>query len=50
MHAKLIGADRSIALLGSANLTDHAYVDNPEIGAVIHTPPLSPVSWTISHR
>lgn len=35
MHAKVIAADRTTALLGSANLTDNAYVDNLEIGAVI---------------
>lgn len=38
MHAKLIAADRTTALLGSANLTDNAYTDNLEIGAVIHDP------------
>jgi cardiolipin synthase C len=36
MHAKVIAADRTMALLGSANLTDNAYLDNLEIGAVIH--------------
>jgi phosphatidylserine/phosphatidylglycerophosphate/cardiolipin synthase-like enzyme len=35
MHAKVIAADRTTALLGSANLTDNAYSDNLEIGAVI---------------
>ncbi|MBF8187832.1 hypothetical protein ITP53_19250 [Nonomuraea sp. K274] len=38
MHAKVIAADRVIAFLGSANLTDNAYTDNLEIGAVIHDP------------
>lgn len=38
MHAKVIAADRGTALLGSANLTDRAYTDNLEIGAVIHNP------------
>jgi len=38
MHAKVIAADRVTALLGSANLTDNAYTDNLEIGAVIHDP------------
>lgn len=36
MHAKVIAADRTVALVGSANLTDNAYVDNLEVGAVIH--------------
>lgn len=36
MHAKVIAADRAVAFLGSANLTDSAYLDNLEIGAVIH--------------
>lgn len=36
MHAKVIAADRTMAFLGSANLTDNAYLDNLEIGAVIH--------------
>jgi phosphatidylserine/phosphatidylglycerophosphate/cardiolipin synthase-like enzyme len=36
MHAKVIAADRATAFLGSANLTDNAYTDNLEIGAVIH--------------
>ena len=36
MHAKVIVADRRIAFLGSANLTDSGYEDNLEIGAVIH--------------
>ncbi|WP_405731180.1 DISARM system phospholipase D-like protein DrmC [Streptomyces sp. NBC_01537] len=38
MHAKVIAADRNTALLGSANLTDNAYSDNLEIGAVIRDP------------
>ncbi|MFB7952754.1 DISARM system phospholipase D-like protein DrmC [Streptomyces sp. NPDC056045] len=38
MHAKVIAADRNIALLGSANLTDNAYSDNLEVGAVIRDP------------
>ena len=36
MHAKVIAADRRVAYLGSANLTDSAYQDNLEVGAVIH--------------
>lgn len=36
MHAKVIVADRCVAYLGSANLTDSAYQDNLEVGAVIH--------------
>ena len=36
MHAKVIAADRTVAFLGSANLTDSAYQDNLEIGAVIY--------------
>lgn len=36
MHAKVIAADRCVAYLGSANLTDSAYQDNLEVGAVIH--------------
>ncbi|QMU71842.1 hypothetical protein GXP74_29990 [Streptacidiphilus sp. P02-A3a] len=38
MHAKVIAADRTTALLGSANLTDNAYNDNLEIGAVVRDP------------
>ncbi|WP_169316729.1 DISARM system phospholipase D-like protein DrmC [Actinacidiphila oryziradicis] len=38
MHAKVIAADRGTVLLGSANLTDNAYNDNLEIGAVIRDP------------
>lgn len=38
MHAKVIAADRSTVLLGSANLTDNAYNDNLEVGAVIRDP------------
>ncbi|WP_317619832.1 DISARM system phospholipase D-like protein DrmC [Nonomuraea phyllanthi] len=38
MHAKVIAADRVTVFLGSANLTDNAYTDNLEIGAVIHDP------------
>ncbi|GGV41940.1 hypothetical protein GCM10010495_69460 [Kitasatospora herbaricolor] len=38
MHAKVIAADRGTALLGSANLTDSAYSDNLEVGAVIRDP------------
>ncbi|MFF7216852.1 DISARM system phospholipase D-like protein DrmC [Streptomyces sp. NPDC008238] len=38
MHAKVIVADRDTALLGSANLTDRAYSDNLEVGAVIRDP------------
>jgi phosphatidylserine/phosphatidylglycerophosphate/cardiolipin synthase-like enzyme len=36
MHAKVIAADRRVAYLGSANLTDSAYGENLEVGAVIH--------------
>ncbi|MEV7776684.1 DISARM system phospholipase D-like protein DrmC [Kitasatospora sp. NPDC088351] len=35
MHAKVIAADQSIVLIGSANLTDSAYSDNLEVGAII---------------
>ncbi|MGW3022752.1 DISARM system phospholipase D-like protein DrmC [Streptomyces sp. NPDC001221] len=38
MHAKVIAADRSTVLLGSANLTDNAYNDNLEVGAVVRDP------------
>lgn len=38
MHAKVIAADRGTVLIGSANLTDNAYSDNLEIGAVIRDP------------
>lgn len=38
MHAKVIAADRTAAMLGSANLTDSAHSDNLEIGVVIHDP------------
>ncbi|MER5634034.1 DISARM system phospholipase D-like protein DrmC [Streptomyces nitrosporeus] len=35
LHAKVITADRRIALLGSANLTDRALYDNVEIGIIL---------------
>ncbi|MFS0695055.1 phospholipase D-like domain-containing protein [Streptomyces nitrosporeus] len=35
LHAKVITADRRIALLGSANLTDRALYDNVEIGITL---------------
>ncbi|MFG2381151.1 MULTISPECIES: DISARM system phospholipase D-like protein DrmC [Streptomyces] len=47
MHAKVIAADRNTALLGSANLTDNAYSDNLEIGAVIRDP--SAVASLVDH-
>ncbi|WP_405858793.1 DISARM system phospholipase D-like protein DrmC [Streptomyces sp. NBC_00090] len=47
MHAKVIAADRNTALLGSANLTDNAYSDNLEIGAVICDP--SAVASLVDH-
>ncbi|GAA0393660.1 hypothetical protein Acor_74540 [Acrocarpospora corrugata] len=47
MHAKVIAADRAIAFLGSANLTDNAYTDNLEIGAIIHD--LTAVANLVDH-
>ncbi|MDQ1010382.1 phosphatidylserine/phosphatidylglycerophosphate/cardiolipin synthase-like enzyme [Streptomyces sp. V4I23] len=38
LHAKVIAADRRIALLGSANLTDRALSDNVEIGIILRDP------------
>lgn len=38
MHAKLVAADQRIALLGSANLTDKALVQNIELGVIIRDP------------
>lgn len=38
LHAKLIAADRQVALLGSANLTDRALAFNIEIGVVLREP------------
>ncbi|MFI2348223.1 DISARM system phospholipase D-like protein DrmC [Streptomyces sp. NPDC019443] len=35
LHAKVIAADRRIALLGSANLTSRALSDNVEIGVIL---------------
>ncbi|GGT48062.1 hypothetical protein GCM10010207_55920 [Streptomyces atratus] len=35
LHAKVIAADRRIALLGSANLTGRALTDNVEIGVIL---------------
>ncbi len=38
LHAKLLAADQSIALLGSANLTDKALAYNLELGVIIRDP------------
>jgi putative cardiolipin synthase len=38
LHAKLIAADRDVALVGSANLTDRALASNLEIGVVLREP------------
>lgn len=38
LHAKLIAADRHVALLGSANLTDRALASNIEVGVVLRDP------------
>jgi phosphatidylserine/phosphatidylglycerophosphate/cardiolipin synthase-like enzyme len=38
MHAKLLAPDAKIALLSSANLTDMALGDNPELGLLIRDP------------
>ncbi|MGW5444956.1 DISARM system phospholipase D-like protein DrmC [Streptomyces asiaticus] len=38
LHAKLIAADRHTALLGSANLTDHAMGMNIELGVILSDP------------
>lgn len=38
LHAKLVAADESIALLGSANLTDRALAHNLELGVIIRDP------------
>jgi putative cardiolipin synthase len=38
MHAKLIAADASVALLSSANLTDKALGDNLEVGLLVRDP------------
>lgn len=35
LHAKVIAADRRVALLGSANLTGRALTDNVEIGVIL---------------
>lgn len=47
LHAKLILADDTTVLLGSANLTDRALADNLEIGVILHD---SDVSGTISRH
>jgi phosphatidylserine/phosphatidylglycerophosphate/cardiolipin synthase-like enzyme len=38
MHAKLVAADESVALLSSANLTDKALGDNLEVGLLVRDP------------
>lgn len=38
LHAKLIVADRRVALLGSANLTDKALANNLEVGVILRDP------------
>lgn len=38
MHAKLVAADASVALLSSANLTDKALRDNLEVGLLVRDP------------
>ncbi|MFJ2294304.1 DISARM system phospholipase D-like protein DrmC [Streptomyces sp. NPDC087894] len=38
LHAKVIAADRRIALMGSANLTGRALRDNVEIGVILRDP------------
>ncbi|MFE7756296.1 phospholipase D-like domain-containing protein [Streptomyces sp. NPDC057429] len=39
LHAKVIAADRRVALLGSANLTGRALTDNVEIGVILRDRP-----------
>ncbi|RCV58156.1 DISARM system phospholipase D-like protein DrmC [Marinitenerispora sediminis] len=38
LHAKVMAADRSIALIGSANLTGRALHDNIEVGVMLRAP------------
>lgn len=38
LHAKLLAADRKIAVVGSANLTDRALAHNIELGIIIRDP------------
>ncbi|MDF5755568.1 DISARM system phospholipase D-like protein DrmC [Spongiactinospora sp. TRM90649] len=38
LHAKVVVADESVALLGSANLTDRALAHNLEVGVVLRDP------------
>jgi phosphatidylserine/phosphatidylglycerophosphate/cardiolipin synthase-like enzyme len=38
LHAKVIAADHSLALLGSANLTGRALISNIEVGVVLRDP------------
>jgi phosphatidylserine/phosphatidylglycerophosphate/cardiolipin synthase-like enzyme len=40
LHAKLIAADETVVLLGSANLTDRALEHNLEVGVVLREPPI----------
>jgi len=47
LHAKLIAADESVALLGSANLTDKALAINLELGVIIRDP--DTVGRIVSH-
>ncbi|MEV6981661.1 DISARM system phospholipase D-like protein DrmC [Sphaerisporangium sp. NPDC051017] len=47
LHAKLLAADRKIALLGSANLTRRALLTNIEIGVILRDP--GAVSRIVAH-
>lgn len=47
LHAKVIAADRAVALVSSANLTDRALSTNLEIGVVIRDPHL--VTRLVTH-
>lgn len=38
MHAKVVAADQSLALVGSANLTGHALHHNIEVGVLVRDP------------
>ena len=47
LHAKVVVADRTRALVGSANLSRHGLIINHELAVVIEGPPAGEVARTI---
>jgi len=50
MHAKVVLADGSMALISSANLTDSAMILNMEVGVLIHGGQLPRTLQSSFHR